>query len=202
MTGTQRAAAAAIALAAWIGLAVQFDATSARLGAMGAALWAMLRYFTITTNLLAALPLTGIAAGRAAFAAPRLLAGIALAMAMVGIVYRLLLRGLLDLSGGDAVADRLLHVVTPAAIPLFWLAFARKGALARTDPLLWLLYPAAYWLYALARGLADGRYAYPFLDAAVLGWGRTCANGFALGLGFVLAGYALVELDARLGRGR
>ncbi|GJE59257.1 Pr6Pr family membrane protein [Methylobacterium trifolii] len=192
----RRAAAALIALVAWTGLAVQFSAIHGRTGSAAAALWGMLRYFTITTNLAAALLFAAIAAGFAV--PPRLLAGLALAMGLVGIVYQLLLRGLLDLSGGDALADLLLHWVTPVAVPLFWLAAGRKGALAARDPLLWTLYPAAYLAYALGRGLSDGLYPYPFMDIGRLGWARTGANILALGTGFLAAGYALVRLDARL----
>ncbi|WP_375463181.1 Pr6Pr family membrane protein [uncultured Methylobacterium sp.] len=200
MTALSRLTAAAIASTAWAGLGIQFASTYGRSGSMSGTLWAMLRYFTVTTNLAAAILLTGLAASVAACVAPRVLAGIALAMGLVGIVYHTLLRGLLAVSGGDAIADRLLHAAMPVMVPLFWLAFVRKGALGRSDPFLWLLYPALYWLYALARGLADGRYAYPFLDAERLGWGRTALNGVCLALGFLAAGFALVGLDATLGR--
>ena len=200
MTALPRLTAAVIASTAWAGLGIQFASTYGRSGSMSGTLWTMLRYFTVTTNLAAAILFTGVAASVAACAAPRLLAGIALAMGLVGIVYHTLLRGLLALSGGDAIADRLLHAAMPVMVALFWLAFARKGALGRGDPFLWLLYPALYWLYALARGLADGRYAYPFLDAGRLGWGQTGLNGVWLALGFLAAGFALVGLDAARGR--
>lgn len=201
-SGPARAAAALIALIAWVGLAVQFVAVLGRSASPAAALWTMLAYFTVMTNLIVAVLLTGVALGRPAFAAPRLAAGATLAILLVGVVYHLLLTGLRELSGGDVLADRLLHSVTPLVTPLYWLAFVPRGALTRRDPLGWALYPLAYFGYALARGAATGRYAYPFLDVRALGWPRTGVNAVAIALGFMVAGYAMVWLDRRLGRGR
>ncbi len=200
LSGPSRAAAALIALTAWVGLAVQFHALLGRTASPAAALWEMLAYFTVTTNLLVAILLTGVAVGRPTFAAPRLAAGVTLAILLVGVIYHLLLNGLRELSGGDVLADRLLHSVTPAITPLYWLAFVRKGTLTRRDPLLWAIYPLAYFGYALARGAAAGRYAYPFLNMRDLGWPRTGANALMIALGFLAVSYALVWLDHRLGR--
>lgn len=187
---------------AWAGLGVQLAAVVGRTGSVAGALWGMLAYFTVTTNLLLAVLLTGVALGHRAFAAPRLAAGVALAMVLVGVVYHLLLRGLLDLSGGDRVADALLHTATPLLALLYWLACVPKGALTRRDPLGWALYPLAYLAYALARGAATGRYAYPFLDVPRLGWAGVGGYAVVIALGFLGAGAALVWLDGRLGRGR
>ena len=69
--GLACAAAALIALTAWVGLAVQFAAVLGRTASPAAALWVMLAYFTVTTNLLIAVLFTGVAAGRPACAASR-----------------------------------------------------------------------------------------------------------------------------------
>jgi hypothetical protein len=194
-SGLARAAAGAIALVVWTGLAVQFAASVELVGSTAAALWIMFRYFTIIANLLAALALTGVALGRPQPEAPRLLGGVALAMLLVGIVYGLLLRGLLELSGGAKLADLLLHSVTPILVPLFWLTFVRKGGLSRRDPWLWSLLPVAYFIYALARGAIEGVYAYPFLDVAKIGWLQTAAIALLMALGFLAGGFALVGVD-------
>jgi hypothetical protein len=197
---TARMLAALIALAAWIGLAVQFDATLARSGSVGAAVWILLRYFTVITNLLLAVVFTGIALGRPRFGAPLLLGGVTLAILLVGVVYGLLLRGLVELSGGAKLADLLLHHATPILAPLFWLGYAPKGALRRRDPLLWALFPLAYFAYALVRGAGGGAYAYPFMDVAQIGWMRTGVNAAVIALGFIMAGYIVLWLDGRLAR--
>src|SRR5688572_25011044 len=147
-----RTAAAAVALTAWAGLALQLQASVAHNGSLGAALWAMLRFFTIIANLLLALQFSAIALGSARAAAPRLLGGTTLTILLVGAVYALLLRGQADLNDGVALVGVLLHEATPALAALFWLAFARKGRLGRGDPLRWTALPLAYLGYALGRG--------------------------------------------------
>ena len=196
----ERVAASLIALVAWLALAIQFSAVLGRVGSSLSVLWSMSAYFTVLTNLLVAVLFTGVALGLASFRLPRLAAGTTLAIVLVGIVYHLLLRGLLELSGGDVIADFLLHTVTPIIVPAYWLAFVRKGDLTFRDPLLWALYPLAYFGYAMLRGSATGRYAYPFFDAGALGWPRSLANSVAILLGFLVAGYLVVLLDRRLRR--
>jgi hypothetical protein len=158
----------------------------------------MLRYFTVLTNLLVAVVMSLIALG--VRVPPFVTGGTTLAIVLVGVVFFLLLRGLLELSGGAALADLLMHKVTPVLVPLWWLAFAEKGGLRRRDPLLWALYPLAYFAYALARGSAEGRYAYPFIDLGSLGWAAVALNGLLIAAGFVIAGQALVAVDTAMAR--
>ena len=190
-----RLTAALVALVAWSGLLVQWQASTALMGDGAAALWAMLRFFTVLTNLLVALVFTAAAAGAAWAARPFVLGGTTVAILLVGIVYFLLLRGLLELSAGALVADWLLHMATPALVPLWWLAFAPKGRLQWRDPLLWTLLPLFYFGYALARAAGDGRYPYPFIDAARLGWGQSMLNALAIATGFLAGGLLFVRLD-------
>ena len=200
MACLSRIAALAISMAAWLGLAVQFDASLAQIGSVGETLWVMLRYFTIIINLLAAIAFTGIALGKAAWVTPARLGGLTLSILLVGIVYALLLDGLLTLSGGAKLADVLLHRATPVAVPLYWLAYASKGALTWRGPAKWTLLPLGYFLYAMVRGAVEGEYAYPFLDVAKLGWGSTLGTVLVMALAFLAAGYALVWLDRRLAK--
>jgi hypothetical protein len=200
MSRIARIMAAAIALVALIGFAVQFHASLVRLGSATETTWVVLRYFTIIANLLVAAVFTGIAAGRASFAAPSLLGGVTLAILLVGVVYGLLLDGLLELSAGDNFADLLLHKVTPVLVPLWWVTFAPKGLLNGHDPWRWTILPVIYLAYALARGALEGVYAYPFMDVPKIGWLRTEANALLLGVGFLAAAYAFVWLDKLIGR--
>jgi hypothetical protein len=200
LSGPARTAAGVIALIAWTGMVVQFDASRELTGSTGAALSAMLRFFTIVSNLFVATIFTGIALGIRRAAAPWLLAGTALLIGLAGIVYMALLNGLLELSGGAAVADVILHKVTPVLVPLYWLVFAPKGRLAPRDPWLWALVPLVYFLYAIARGAIDGRYPYPFMDVSQIGWLHTGLNALLIAAGFLVAGFALVGFDRRLAR--
>jgi predicted nucleic acid-binding protein len=102
---TPRIAAAAIALVGWFALAVQFRATFGQTGSVAETLWILLRYFTVLTNVLVAVVLTGIVLGRPRFAAPAILGFVTFAIMLVGVVYMTLLRGLLELSGGALLAD-------------------------------------------------------------------------------------------------
>jgi hypothetical protein len=197
-----RTFAACIATVAWIGLIVQF-AELYRVHSAVMSLWMMFAFFTITTNVLVAIVFSSIALDRGMLRADWIVAGTTLSILLVGVVNALLLWGLLELSGGSLLVDRLLHVVTPACALLFWIFFARKGGLAWRDPLLWAIYPLAYFAYAIARGVTTGKYAYPFLNVLTLGWSRTALNAFYIAVAFMMCGYAMVWIDRRIGsRGR
>jgi hypothetical protein len=198
-TRTARVAAGLIALIVWVGLAVQFSAVVGQNGSVTESVWVLIRYFTILTNLLAALFLTRIAFDKSALDSAVLLGGLTMSMVFVGVIYVLFLRGLLELSGGASLANFILHYVAPILVLLFWLAFVPKGALRNSNPLLWVIYPLAYGAYALARGTDDGKFAYPFIDVAAIGWLQASTNIFLMSLSFLTAGFAMVCLDRVLG---
>jgi hypothetical protein len=197
-SGWARTVAGLIALTAWIGIGVHFQALADGPESWPVAVWTLLRFFTITTNLLVAVVFTAVATG-SAFATPWLLAGTLLNILLVGVVYGLLLQGLQDLTGGSQLANILLHRVTPILASAFWILFVRKGTLRWRDPFLWTLYPLGYLVYALARGAIEARYPYPFIDLGEIGWPQTLLNSATIALAFVIAGAALVGLDRRLG---
>jgi hypothetical protein len=190
--------AACIAAAAWIGLIVQFaELHHANSAAMS--LWIMFAFFTILTNVLVAVVFSSIVIDRGVLRSDWIVAGTVLSIVLVGAVNALLLWGQLELSGGSALVDKLLHVVTPLCALLYWIFFARKGGLAWRDPLLWAIYPLAYLVYAIARGVTTGKYAYPFLNVLTLGWSRTAVNAWYIAVAFMVCGYAMVWIDRRMG---
>ncbi len=200
LTPLSRSAAAVVAAVGWTGLAVQVDASIDLTGSLGAALWAMLRFFTVLGNFLCAVVFTAIALGQGWAVRPKVIAGVAMTMVLISVVYGLLLQGLLDLSGGRKLADIILHKVTTVLAPLWWLIFAVKGRLSFRDPLLWAIFPLAYFAYGLTRGAIDGVYPYPFMNVATIGWERTAVNGGVMAAALILAGLALVALDRWLGQ--
>ena len=200
LTPLSRGVAALVAAVGWTGLAVQLDASIELTGSLGPALWAMLRFFTVLGNLLCAVVFTAIALGQSWAVRPKVISGVAMTMLLIGVVYGVLLQGLLDLSAGRQLASTLLHKVTTVLAPLWWLIFAVKGRLSFRDPLLWALFPLAYFAYGLTRGAIDGVYPYPFMNVATIGWERTAVNGAVMATAFVLAGVALVALDRWLGQ--
>ncbi|HVR90898.1 MAG TPA: Pr6Pr family membrane protein [Novosphingobium sp.] len=197
-----RLLAAIIALLAWTGLAIQFQASFTHYHTVAATLWVMLLYFTVIVNLLVAIFFSATALGYARLATPFRLAAVTIAILLVGVVYNLLLNGLVELSGGAIWADLINHSITPAAVTLFWLLIAKKGGLRWNAPPQWALLPVVYFAYALVRGSTEGKYPYPFMDVAQLGWRRTLVNAAAMALAFLIVGYAMVWLDRRLAPAR
>lgn len=104
-----------------------------------------------------------------------------------GIVHFILLRPLLDLSGPDLLADRLLHVVVPLFALVGWLAFGPRSRVQRADLGPFLVIPLCWLAYTLVRGAFVDWYPYPFIDAGELGYAVVAVNAavvsaFLLGL--------------------
>jgi hypothetical protein len=77
---------------------------------------------------------------------------------------------------------------------VYWLLFGRKKGLQWRNAFAWLLYPLAYFAYALGRGLVDGKYPYPFMDLNKVSPLMALRNGLAIGLAFLLAGLAMIAV--------
>lgn len=193
-----RIVAGSIAASALAGLGIEFRGSLAVTGSAVATLWVLLGYFTILTNGLVAILFASVAVG--VKASPRLLAGAALAMALVGTVDALLLDGLRVLEGLALLADFLLHTANPLLVAGFWLAFAEKGRLVPADALAWAAYPFAYCVYALARGAGSGFYPYPFLDVDERGMAAVLGTAAIIAVTFIVCGLGLVLLDRWLAR--
>lgn len=146
-------------------------------------------FFTVESNLLAAVVLVigaGLAfAGRLPdpgwFAVLRACA--TTYMAITGIVYNLLLRGLPVTGGGDAQpwTNEVMHVVGPAFLVLDWLVAPGRRRLEWNRVLVILAFPIAWVVYTLIRGplvydqvrSVQTWYPYPFLNPGLQ------ANGYA-----------------------
>lgn len=200
-----RLSAAAIAAMALIAMIPPFGYAMRDHDTLLAAVWALLRAFTITTNLLLGLVFLRIAWGGREAVSALLLGGAMLAIMFVGVIFNLLLDNMTFETVWAWLGDRVHHVVLPIAAPVWWLAFARKGAFGWRAPFVWMLYPLAYVGYLVARAQfepagAPNRYIYFFLDADSLGWGQVALNIGGLALVFVSAGCGVVWLDERLAR--
>lgn len=195
-----RVAAAIIAVAGWLALALQLQVSiflNAQAGrSAAAAVWSYVGYFTILTNILVAATLTLVGLGRRPGGAspwPSFLAGVMLAIAVVGVVYEAVLSAVVPPMGPWwALADRTLHYAVPASTVLWWIAFAPKAALTSADPPRWLVYPLLYFAYVLARGAANGWYPYFFIDVGGLGYPRALLHAAALTLAMLGAGYLVL----------
>ena len=159
-----------------------------------------LGYFTILTNLLVSLTLTGPAlapGSRWAVLASRAesVFGVAVSILFVGISYHLLLRHVWNPQGPHLLANDLLHYVTPILFVLYWWLVAPKRSLRWVHVLWWGLYPAGYLVYALIRGELIGSYPYGFIDVGAIGYQRTLINGIGLLIAFFLIGFVLFGLS-------
>jgi len=157
-------------------------------------------YFTISTNIIAAVTLTAIAffpltRFGAFFSKASTQAAVASYISIVGIVYSLFLRTVWDPQGWNAVADHLLHDAMPLAFVIYWLVFAPKSVINWIDPIKWLIYPLVYIAYSLMRGAVVSWYPYWFVDVTQLGYQTSLTNtafvlvAFAV-VGFIYAGIA------------
>jgi len=199
-TGTaERLFRVLIALAAFAGLGIQLwiFLESPDFASPLSAVWRMLAFFTILTNLM-----VGIASAVSAIApnsaSGRLLAGantragVVLYIGLVGIVYHVLLAGLWDPQGWQKIADLLLHTATPVMIAIAWIFFdAKKDLTLKALPQI-IVYPVAYTVYAMIRGAGDGFYPYPFIDVSELGYARVLMNVVGLTAAFLFSGGLLI----------
>jgi hypothetical protein len=179
--------------------------TAAQGGHLGHAIWVFFGFFTILTNLLVAVACFARARGFWPVwwpSAKGVLACLALNIALVGIVYHLLLSALWNPAGLHWWADQGLHSAVPVLFVAYWALYAPKAGLAWGDSLRWLLFPALYFAYALARGAMDGWYPYPFLDVGRLGYGAVLVNGLSIAAILFLAGLGLVAASRALPEGR
>jgi hypothetical protein len=162
-----------------------------------------LSYFTILTNMLVAATAVGIAMGRGRLAAltgrPSWRAAVTLDILVVALVYHLLLRDVILPGAVGWTANALVHQIVPAAWTASWFAFPPHGAIDRTAPWRWLLYPLGFALWTLLHGAIGGWYPYPFMDAGRLGYATALANMLGIGALFLGLGYVLRWLDGRLG---
>jgi hypothetical protein len=126
--------------------------------------WEMARYFTILTNLLVAFSFAVLIRPTREGPPYGWLAALRLSMIVERAVYHLLLSDLISFTGLGWWADHGLHSLGPIAIALWWLIHGPKRQLRMADLPIFVLWPAIYGAYVLARGAADGAYPYPFVD--------------------------------------
>ena len=130
-------------------------------------------YFTIESNLLAAVVLlvgaTGRGRGNRQFAFFR--GATTLYMIMTGVVFAILLSGLKDVSFTALPWDNVvLHYIMPIVILVDWLLDTPKITLTWRRAVAWLVFPLSYVTYSLIRGAIVGWYPYPFLNPATSGY--------------------------------
>ena len=119
-------------------------------------------------------------------------------IALTFVVFHAVLRQLQDLTGDAALADFLLHTVSPIMCVAGWLWFGprRQTSWAAVE---WALAFLVVWGGAtLIRGHLIGFYPYPFMDPGDSGYARVVVNLLVIGLVFVGLAAGAHLLDPKL----
>ncbi|GAB2765636.1 hypothetical protein GCM10027020_17660 [Nocardioides salsibiostraticola] len=161
-------------------------------------------YFTIQSNLLVAITAAILAVSPQYDARWWRVARLdaVVGIAITGVVHFFLLLPLLDLSGADYVADKLLHMVVPALAVIGWLAFGPRPRVSASVVRWALLWPVAWLLWTLSMGLATGWFPYPFLDHREDGWAAVVVVSVAIMALFVGLSVAARWWDQRFSPSR
>ncbi|STX13473.1 Uncharacterised protein [Kytococcus sedentarius] len=155
-----------------------------------------LAYFTHWSNLVVAVTAWRVARGGRPAAWERVLVLDALLMiSITALVYAVVLAPTAQVTGWEHVTNPWVHVVTPVATVLLWLALGPRGWLTWWAVPAALLLPLTWVVLTLARGAVVDQYPYGFVDVVQLGLGRVLVNVAAIvGLGVVVAAlYRLVD---------
>lgn len=195
--------AAALALQLWLLLSGGPDANAFHGTAPVDVATRLLRffsYFTVQSNLLVLLTAAGLALDPARDGRlwRVLRADALLGIAVTGVVFATVLRGLVDLHGAAAWANAGFHCFAPLWTLLGWWCFGPRPRADRRT-LAWAFAWPVLWLgWTLVHGAWTGWYPYPFLDAGALGYPRALA-GIGVVLLLAAAGACVLGLlDRRL----
>ncbi|MBK8545049.1 MAG: Pr6Pr family membrane protein [Caulobacteraceae bacterium] len=204
MSKFARPVAALGALIGFFGLALQYWLLYADMSAQGASFfeitWRYFVWFTLLTNTFVTLVMA-----RAAWKpeslnrlnAPRVELMAVTSIMFVCIVYNLLLAPRWDPQGWQKVADVTVHDVVPIIFAIFW--FLRPhGTLTWRDAAFAALWPLAYAVYGLTRGLFDQFYPYFFMDPTTLSYRQIAVNLVGLVAAFMIGALLLLGISRAL----
>jgi hypothetical protein len=154
-------------------------------------------YFTILSNILAAMALTAPLVAPASRLAdwseqsgPR--AAVATYLTITALVYHAILASQWHPQGLHLVADTILHTVTPLT---FLIDLALRGGQGEAR---WiaaakaLAMPAVYGAWTLLHGALSGFYPYPFMNVAKRGYPAVLVTMVAMSLAFALVAVIFV----------
>ena len=198
--------AAGIASIAWAALILQLWLT---LGivigqgrGVGMGLVVYFGFFTVLTNLLAALVVSAHVAGpgfpgHRLLSSPVMLTTAAAAITIVSLVYFLILRHVWKPQGLQFVVDAALHYAVPLLMVVFWALAVRPDTLKWRDAPWLFAYPLAYLVYVFLRGEMFGLYPYEFVDVLKLGYCTALRNAGGMLLAYAAIVGMLCGLKAR-----
>lgn len=208
MKGAARAIAAIGALIGLFGLGLQYWLLYVDMSANGASpldvLWRFYVYFTLLTNTFVTVVMARAALkpdSLTGLNAPRVELMAVTSIMFVCIVYNVLLAPRWDPQGWQKVADVIVHDIVPVTFLLFW-ALRPHGALKWSDAAFAALWPLAYAVYGLSRGLIDKFYPYFFMDPTSASYAQISLNLVGLMVAFALGALLLIGISRALGSRR
>jgi hypothetical protein len=160
----------------------------------------LLSYFTIESNVLAAvmLTVTAVTVLRGGSTLGRTLTlwrGLAtFSMVATGIIYVALLRNV-DVQTGSQWTNTVLHYLMPVVLLVDWLITPR-ARIALLAAAWWLVFPLLYLAYSLIRGPIVDWYPYPFLDLRIHSGGTVAITGVVLAVGMAVLAAVLTLLPS------
>lgn len=162
----------------------------------------LLSYFTILTNSIvffctALLLFGGKSNLNSFFEKASTLTAITVYILIVGIVFNLLLRQIVDLNGNHLIVSEIFHTVVPILFFSYWLFFVSPQKFSFKVIWFWLVYPVIYILYTLFHGIITHFYPYPFIDVTKLGFKTAIINGFFVLIAFVILSVILIFISKK-----
>lgn len=206
MSKLARPVAALGALLGLTGLGLQYWLLHVDMTSNGASpldvFWRYYVYFTLLTNTFVTLVFAHAALKPervTGLNAPRVELMAVTSIMFVCIVYNVLLAPRWDPQGWQKVADVIVHNAVPLLFLLFW-ALRPHGALKWSDAGFAALWPLAYAIYGLTRGLFDHFYPYFFMDPTTLSYAQIAVNLVGLVVAFGAGALLLIGIGRALGR--
>lgn len=119
-------------------------------------------------------------------------------IAVTGIVYNTVLRGLQDLSAAGQVSNLLLHVASPLLAVVVWLVVGPRPRVDVATVLWSLAAPLAWIAWTFVRGAVVHWYPYPFLDVDEIGLGPALLGTAVVAVVFLVLAFVVRWVDGRL----
>ncbi len=117
---------------------------------------------------------------------------------IVGLVYQFILRQIWIPDGLQLLVDELLHSVIPLFFFGYWVVYSKQADFDTRSVFKWLIYPIAYIVFVMTRGLFSNFYPYPFLDIKSIGTEQTLINILGLILVFIVLLSTLIFIGKKL----
>ncbi|MBP9925774.1 MAG: Pr6Pr family membrane protein [Cyclobacteriaceae bacterium] len=161
-------------------------------------------FMTIWTNILVTLCFGSLLFSKSTqssfFTRPATLAATTTYILIVGVVYHLLLANIWNPTGLQYLADILLHTAVPVLFIIFWIFYAEKIKLSYHYAILWLSYPATYFIYSLMRGSITDQYPYPFVEVPALGYPTVLLNSLGILVAYALFGVLTIFVSRTMAK--